>query len=81
MEITVRWFARLREQTGTGSEAVTVGDGCSVDRLAEIMERRHPGISLHDGSIKAVRNRRYVSFSEVLEEGDEVSFFPPVGGG
>ncbi len=81
VQITIRWFARLRERTGKDRETVTVEAGDTVEDLARAMERKYPGMALLGGDIRVARNRRYSSFSTRLEEGDEVAFFPPVGGG
>lgn len=79
MAVTVRLFARLRELAGTEQEAVegaaTVGDVYAAVR------GRHP--SLPEGStlLRAARNEELAEWSDVVRDGDEVAFIPPVSGG
>lgn len=74
MEIKVRLFATLRE--GRGKEVfVEVPPGSEVDMVINMLE-----IADEDVSILMV-NGRDVLRNRVLEPGDYVSIFPPVGGG
>ena len=81
VQITIRWFARLRERTGKDRETVTVEAGLTVEELARAMEKSYPGLELLKGDVRVARNQKYSPFSAELEDGDEVAFFPPVGGG
>jgi len=77
MSISVKFFARLREQIGK--------EGCvleltSANTVAEIWSRATDNAELPGNTLMAV-NMEYVDASTVVAEGDEVAFFPPVTGG
>lgn len=81
--ITVRYFASIREAVGQGSESVRTTAATVGALRAELIARG--GIyaeSLAQG--KAVRmavNQELSSESDALPTGAEVAFFPPVTGG
>lgn len=82
--IDVLFFARLREQLGTDRLCVEVSPGTTVVQLRDQLIAEHgAGWSQAlgaDNIIKAV-NQDVVGEDYVLEDGDEVAFFPPVTGG
>jgi molybdopterin synthase catalytic subunit/molybdopterin converting factor small subunit len=76
MRISVRLFAGLREQAGTGERELELDVGA---RVADVW----PGLGLGDepaGLLYAV-NKAYAGADHELEEGDEVALIPPVSGG
>ena len=76
MQVTVRLFAALREQAGTGERKLELPEG---SRLAEVW----PALGLGDqpaGLLYAV-NKRYAEADTPLAAGDEVALIPPVSGG
>jgi molybdopterin synthase catalytic subunit/molybdopterin converting factor small subunit len=76
MRISVRLFAGLREQAGTGERELELDEGA---RVADVW----PGLGLGDepaGLLYAV-NKAYAGADHELEEGDEVALIPPVSGG
>jgi molybdopterin synthase sulfur carrier subunit len=88
MRITVRYFARYRSLVGRGEEEIEVPEGTTVRDLIETLRRKYPVLrnevfaeedDLAD--VHVSKNGRYVSFDEVLREGDKVAIFPPVSGG
>ncbi|ASJ13468.1 ubiquitin-like small modifier protein 1 [Thermococcus thioreducens] len=88
MRIRVRYFARFRSLVGTSEEELEVPDGIKVRELIEILKERHPVLKnevfAEDDDLADVnvsRNGSYVSFDEVLRDGDVVALFPPVSGG
>lgn len=75
MNVTVKFFAGLREQIGleeiqTTDVPTTVGDAWLA-----VTDRPRPA------NVLAAVNHEYVAFDHPLRAGDEVAFFPPVTGG
>jgi molybdopterin synthase sulfur carrier subunit len=75
--LTVRLFAQLREAKSEETVTVDVSAGTT---LREVYEQ------MFDGPLRALpiafaRNHTYAKGSEVVEDGDDIAFLPPVGGG
>ena len=80
MTVTVLLFAALREDKGTDHLDVELEPG---ETAYELFDRLFPDRPdpRWPGSLLFAVNREYVDRSEVLREGDEVAFVPPLGGG
>ena len=82
-QITVRYFASIREAMGTGSESLQTAAATVGALRAELMAKSEPAAhALAEG--KAVRmalNQDMCAADTALKNGDEVAFFPPVTGG
>ncbi len=78
MQVEVRYFAALREKRGTPSETVVVSEG---ETLAALYERLFPGPAEQRVPVAFARNHAHARPTDVLHDGDEVAFLPPVGGG
>lgn len=78
--ITARLFARLREQAGTGSEELDVGDATVAD-VYRALRGRHPDLEPDLELIRPARNEEMVGWDARVHEGDVVAFIPPVSGG
>jgi len=78
MNITVRYFANMRDQMGRAEETVSLeGDAVTVEDLwGKVSANR----AIPSNVLIAV-NMEYTDSSRVLKNGDEVAFFPPVTGG
>jgi len=79
MQLEVRYFALFREQTGHASEVVDWHGGTVTELFAYVAEK-HTSLQPHAAALVAV-NDEMASWDTVLQEGDEVLFFPPVAGG
>ena len=81
--ITIRYFASIREALGTGSESLqTAAD--TVGALREELMSRSDAAAQALAAGKAVRmalNQDMCELDAVIQNGDEVAFFPPVTGG
>lgn len=78
MQITVRYFAALREEKGREQESVGVEDGTDVSGLYQQLFAASPLSKLR---VMFAVNQDYVGAGHALSDGDEVAFIPPLGGG
>lgn len=76
MAIRVRYFASLRDRLGRSEDQLAAG-GLTV---AEAWSRLWPDTALPPNTLIAV-NMEYADRDHLLNDGDEVAFFPPVTGG
>lgn len=76
--IRVQYFARLRELTGKGQEALDC-DQLTVQQLLDWAEETYPGFGKDD--IQVAVNEEYALPEDVIRSGDECAFIPPVSGG
>jgi molybdopterin converting factor subunit 1 len=81
MKIHLRYFASIREAIGQSEEVLIVHEGASVADVLALLLARYPQLQpIIERSACAV-NHGYVTVHTALQEGDEVVFIPPVGGG
>jgi len=76
MNITVKYFASLREQLGKAEELLTLKDATSISEVWKNVS----GETTSENILMAI-NMEYVKSDAIVKEGDEVAFFPPVTGG
>jgi molybdopterin synthase catalytic subunit len=82
MFIDVRLFAMLREQAGSDSVTVEVGEGATVRDVLDAVGRQHGlGDLIERMPVVMAVNREYVDADSPLAEGDELALIPPVSGG
>ena len=85
MTLTIRYFAWMREHTGTDLEKVSLPDNVSsVGDLVQHLVAMSEGHEQALKNMRAVRvavNRTYGDLDTPVAGGDEVAFFPPVTGG
>ena len=79
MNNTARYFALFREQAGCASEPVQWDGGTAAD-LFRLMAQKHEPLTAEAAALVAI-NDEMAAWETVLQEGDEVLFFPPVAGG
>lgn len=79
MRVHVKFFAIFREMTGIKTEWREIAEGMTVEQLWKDYAARSPRV----GSIRAAYavNQHLVTSSQILRDGDEVGFLPPVSGG
>ncbi len=78
MNITVRYFANMRDRMGRAEESVSLSGGAAT--VEELWAQVSPDASMPANILIAV-NMEYTDASHQLKDGDEVAFFPPVTGG
>ncbi|MBI3913004.1 MAG: molybdenum cofactor biosynthesis protein MoaE [Chloroflexi bacterium] len=79
MRVHVKFFAIFREMTGIQTESKEIAAGTSIEKLWNDYRAAHPRL----GNLRAAFaiNQRLAQPDQVLNDGDEVGFLPPVSGG
>jgi molybdopterin synthase sulfur carrier subunit len=83
MNLTLRYFASIRETLGTGSEAVQT-ESTTLGALRDELIARggaHAEALARSNAVRLALNQTMSDESAALSEGAEVGFFPPVTGG
>jgi molybdopterin synthase sulfur carrier subunit len=85
MNITLRFFASVREQLGTSQETLTLPDGVNTVAAVRTLLAARGGVWSQalagEQSLRTAVNHVMCSADTALEDGCEVAFFPPVTGG
>lgn len=78
MKVNVRYFASVRDRMGRSEETVSVEQASLT--VADLWKQVTQGQALPGNTLIAV-NMEYTDATQLLKNGDEVAFFPPVTGG
>ena len=78
MQVSVKYFASLRELMGESSVFIDIDKESSVDDVWQHVTKNK---KIELDNVMATVNMEYVKSSYVIRDGDEIAFFPPVTGG
>ncbi len=78
-DLTVLYFAHLRDQRGLDSERLVTVAGTARELYRELAQRH--ALSLPEKSLIVAINEQMVRWDAPLGDGDTVVFLPPVSGG
>ena len=78
MSVQLLYFAVLRERAGCTSEEIELQGSPTV---GELYRARFPPGPLGLLPVAFAVNKVYARADQVVEDGDEVAFLPPLGGG
>ncbi len=83
MNLTVRYFASIREAIGQGSETIHTQAITLADLRTELIARggAYAETLIPVRAVRMAINQELCDGTVVLTEGCEVAFFPPVTGG
>ncbi|MEE8379849.1 MAG: MoaD/ThiS family protein [Gammaproteobacteria bacterium] len=77
MTITVKFFASLRETLNRDTTSV---DFAEISTITDVWNIATEGHKFPANTLAAI-NMEYASAEQMVNDGDEVAFFPPVTGG
>jgi molybdopterin converting factor subunit 1 len=77
----VRFFARLREQSGVEIEVMEIPVGSTLTDVYEAARHRHPALEPDRAAVRGAINQELSDWGAAVTNGDEVAFIPPVSGG
>ncbi len=81
MQVTVKFFARLREVMGAGRLVREVAATTTLGDLVAQLRAEFPALDEAAPRTIVALNREFAGPTDVLHDGDEVALFPPVSGG
>jgi molybdopterin synthase catalytic subunit len=81
IKITVLFFATFRDKAGTNRSEIEIPEGTTIAGLRTILAEKYPALeSLADHALASI-NKEYAFPDQVIPDGAEVAWFPPVSGG
>ncbi len=81
IKITLKLFGSLREAAGKSTLEVELTQGATVADLRSWLAERNPLVDELGDRLAASINLEIATAAELLKDGDEVAFLPPVAGG
>lgn len=82
MQVTVQFFAQLREQLGCQRVHLEVADSASMGEVRHALARHFPDqAQVFDSPLLMACNHQLVDGSHPVNSSDELAIFPPVTGG
>lgn len=81
VRVTLRFFAIMRERIGEAERVVAFAGGSRVADVVSYVEAEFAAIAPLFRTSMVMRNHEYVDREELLADGDEIAFIPPVSGG
>jgi molybdopterin converting factor small subunit len=81
MQITVQFYSYFKELTGCAETTANLSDGALLGELHDQLMARFPKLAAMKKSTLLAVGVDYQTRDYVLNDGDEVSLFPPVQGG
>ncbi|MEM9025835.1 MAG: MoaD/ThiS family protein [Verrucomicrobiota bacterium] len=79
MQLTLKYFAILREQRGLSEEVIETESATAVEVYRELKDAH--GLSLNPNQLRIAVNDQFVALDTILKSGDTLVFIPPVAGG
>jgi molybdopterin converting factor subunit 1 len=81
MNLTVLFFATLKERAGRDRTPLVLPDAATVSELKHTLGEQFPALAPALPTVLVSVNREFALPDDPLHDGDEVALFPPVSGG
>ena len=81
MIVRVRFFAWLRDATGTEECWISLAPGATGGDAKALLVSRYARLSGFLDQVRLALNQEYQTWETPLRDGDEIGLLPPVSGG
>lgn len=81
MQVKVKLFYHLKEKAGTGEINLDILENSTVCEVKKTLELQFPQLRTHLENVMILMNQKIVLDDDRIQEGAEISFLTPVGGG
>jgi molybdopterin converting factor subunit 1 len=81
VRVTVRLFARLRDIAGAAELSRDLASGATIGDVWRQLANEFPELANYERSISTAINADYAKMDQLVDDGDEIAFLPPVSGG
>ncbi len=79
--VTVKFFGPLKDIVGKDDLQLEISAAGSGEVAFNQLAGMYPRLVEWKGSVRLAVNLEYASLNDALNDGDEISFIPPVSGG
>ena len=79
--VHIRLFLNLKQKAGIGRLELKVSQFTTIAEIKTILEEKYPGLRTQLDNIMMLMGKKIVLDEDVVEDGAEISFLTPVGGG
>jgi len=80
IKITIKCFSQVKYALGTDSLVIELEEGSTLNQLEKLIRKKAKD-KLAGVDLRIAINKKYSTFNNILRDGDEVAFIPPVQGG
>jgi molybdopterin synthase catalytic subunit len=81
VRVKVLFFGMVKDMVGRAAEEVELPPGSSLGEVFDRYAQAAPQLKEMAGSIVLARNQNFAGRADLLLDGDEIAFLPPVSGG
>jgi molybdopterin converting factor subunit 1 len=81
MRVRLLFFAVLRDITGTSEYELELPEGTRATDLWNRLRHQHGELAAYQRPPMTAINETYADADQLLHDGDQVAFIPPVAGG
>ncbi len=81
MNLTIRFYATLKDRIGASEITLKVSKTTSVNSLLTLLLEKYPVIEPSIKTVLVAVNQEFAGLDQILAANDEIVLFPPVSGG